>query len=126
MYQAASDKDAVETLTGAEFSLWTALTGGTQIPIIKVSDGMYRVAKPAEATADGFVRAVIAAGQAQVKGLENKTYYLQEEKAPDGYNKLTARVEVTPDANTEITRVVENSQGQTFPSTGGIGTRSST
>ena len=51
------------------------------------------------------------------------TYYLEETKAPAGYNKLTARkpVEVKAAAGNEVT--VENHKGAELPSTGSFGTK---
>ena len=117
-----AEKSALANLTGAEFSLWTAATGGDKVPLIKVSNGVYRVAKPSEAEADGFTSAVIEAGNPQINGLDDKTYYVQEDKAPAGYNKLAARIAITPDSTAVVEHFVENNQGSELPSTGGIGT----
>ena len=76
-------------------------------------------------------------GKLNIQGLKpNQTYYLYETKAPDGYNKLTAPVTITIDANGNVTSVqglttenheiktlyVENNAGSQLPSTGGMGT----
>lgn len=85
-------------------------------------------------------------GNITVKGLKEGTYYLEETKAPDGYNKLTApvKVEIANDS-TNIHRLdsvkadgvdgtvsddkaigtitVANNKGSTLPSTGGMGTK---
>ena len=109
--------EANDTLTGAEFKLYDASTGGTEIKLVKDPDGTYRVA---EANEKGVV---IEAGQVVIKGLKGTTtYYLEETKAPDGYNILTERqaIEVTSD-NTAEANVV-NKKGGLLPSTGSIGT----
>lgn len=109
--------EAKETLTGAEFKLYDASTGGTEIKVVEESEGVYRVA---EADEKGVV---IKAGEVVIKGLKGKTtYYLEETKAPDGYNILTERqaIEVTSE-NTAEANVV-NKKGGLLPSTGSIGT----
>lgn len=74
-----------------------------------------------------------------VNGLAEGTYYLVETKAPDGFNKLTAPIEVkitkstdtdannwtiSKDGTDETDKIidVENSTGSILPSTGGMGT----
>lgn len=129
-----------EILSGAEFELYDAATEGTKIGVVKESDGVYRVAVAGE-TAE-----VIKAGNVTIKGLAEGTYYLEETKAPEGYNRLNTRqpVEVnanststtplntTTDATTGIITYnpddnipateIENLTGAELPSTGGIGT----
>lgn len=115
-------------LTGAEFELYDAATGGNKIPVMKVEEGVYRVLdKKAVET-----EAVIEAGEVTIKGLGNGKYYLEEIAAPEGYNPLTARHEVKINgANIDATSdngvytngvLVENRTGSILPSTGGIGT----
>ena len=109
--------DAGETLTGAEFKLYDASTGGTEIKVVKDADGTYRVAEANEAGV------AIEAGQVVIKGLKGgTTYYLEEIKAPNGYNVLTERqaIEVTAD-NTAQANVI-NKKGGVLPNTGAIGT----
>ena len=89
-----------KALTGATFRLYDAQTGGNEIKVVKVSDGVYRVAEDGEAGVD------IEAGTAVVKGLKaDTTYYLEETKAPNGYNILTERkaVTVTKDDAAKVT-----------------------
>lgn len=122
-----------KVLTGAEFKLYDAETGGNEIALVKESDGGYRVATSAEKSASGFEAAVIEAGKVTIKGLDAGTYWLEETKAPEGYNKLSGRVEVkiedknldaTVDAGTWTAGgvKVENKTGTELPSTGGMGT----
>ena len=70
-------------------------------------------------------------GAAKFDGLKDGTYYLEETKAPAGYNLLSEPVEVTIDgakATTEnvssltVTKGVENNTGAELPATGGMGT----
>ena len=67
-------------------------------------------------------------GKATVDGLAGKNYWLEETKAPNGYNMLTERQVVTfNDNDTPATDdfaavTVENHAGSELPSTGGMGT----
>lgn len=124
----------LEVLNGAEFELYNAK--GNKISLVKNEDGTYRVATDAEKSAEGFTSAVIEAGKTTVKGLDaDTTYYLEETKQPDGYNKLADRVEVAiGDKNVKSTMTgntwaqgdggiqITNKTGAELPSTGGIGT----
>lgn len=126
-------------LAGAEFELYDAETGGNKIPLVKESDGTYRVATEDEKKAEGFVSAVIQAanGQATVKGFDDNTsYWLEETKAPDGYNKLNGRVKVEFGTKANISTSmtgdtwvegdggvhIVNNTGSLLPGTGGMGT----
>ena len=120
-------------LTGAKFKLYDAKTAGNEIALVKESEGVYRVATATEKSAEGFTAATIEAGKVVVKGLDSGTYYLEETKAPAGYNKLAERIEVTIDkANLSATMNentwtaggvhVINQSGSELPSTGGMGT----
>ncbi len=115
-------------LTGAKFRLYDAKTNGKEIPVVKVSDGVYRVA------VEGETGVEIEAGAAKIFGLDAKTYYLEETEAPAGYNILTARepVEIKADTETEdnvdgngiLNKTIDviNKAGALLPSTGGMGT----
>ena len=79
-------------------------------------------------------------GVASFKGLVPGTYYLQEIKAPDGYNTLDkpVKVEITAtyddngnittnatqneQTHYQVTSTITNNKGTVLPSTGGIGT----
>lgn len=131
-FDIVKDNNKNEVLTGAEFKLYDAVTGGNEIPVVKLSDGVYRVAEENE------TGVAIEAGQARIQGLDGtKTYYLEETTAPVGYNILTSRVAVainnsdnpaTVETDQGVTKYVsggveiENQRGAELPSTGGMGT----
>ena len=111
-------------LTGAEFRLYNAKTGGNEIKVVLVdaANNIYRVARANE------TGVTIKAGKATILGLDAGTYYLEEVVAPTGYNKLTSRVEIIiSKVNSDKTfnrfsTNVENYTGSKLPETGGIGT----
>lgn len=104
--------DGTNVLTGAKFKLYDALTDGNEIPLIKDGD-FYRPIVAGETGVE------IEAGTATVKGLDaDTTYYLEETVAPDGYNMLTERFEVTLNGDNNVV----NQAGATLPTTGGMGT----
>lgn len=123
--------DEKKVLDGAEFKLYDAKTGGTEIKLVKESDGIYRFAKEGET---GVVESITTVnGQLEIKGFDSDTYWLEETKAPDGYNKLPERVEIAvKNANLEASVSngvyqsggvhVVNKTGSLLPTTGGIGT----
>ena len=117
-------------LSGAEFKLYDAATGGKEIPVVKEADGSYRVAK-ADETGENIV---VSGGTVTVSGLDGSTqYYLEEVIAPAGYNKLTARQAFTIESNNLDASLeggsyqeggvqIVNKTGAELPETGGIGT----
>lgn len=129
-------------LAGAEFELYAQETGGSAIPLV-LENGQYRVATSVEAGVEGFTSAKIVTNDTSmitVVGLDgNTTYWLEETKAPEGYNMLSERVAV-PITDTNISAAmtdntnsavweegdggihVINKTGTLLPSTGGIGT----
>lgn len=126
-------------LEGAKFKLYDSVASTTPVKLIKDSSGNYRVAETSESGAVDEI--VIDSFKAvTISGLNKKTYYLEETKAPDGYNKLTERQSVelgkegfVADATinnsgsegatwTEGGVQVINNAGATLPSTGGMGT----
>ena len=120
-----------KVLDGAQFKLYDAKTGGNEIALVKVSDGVYRLAKDGET---GVEYITTVKGQLKIKGFDaNTNYYLEETKAPDGYNKLAERVEIAvKDANVEASVSndtwqsggvhIVNKAGDLLPTTGGMGT----
>lgn len=125
-------------LDGAKFELYDAKEGGDKIPLVKDSDGTYRVATKEEQEAPGFVSAEIEAanGRAAVKGLDaDTTYWLEETQAPAGYNVLEERVKVAIEGENLSTTLtgdtwtdgdggihIVNETGALLPTTGGMGT----
>lgn len=110
------------------------------IGMVKLSDGVYRVATDGDAN----VVYVVDAGNPVIKGLDDAVdYYLYETKAPAGYNLLSEPVhfkisaaynedgsnytDVTVTvgaaaASDTLSANVVNKSGSTLPETGGIGT----
>ena len=115
-------------IEGAKFKLYDALTGGKEIAVVEVSNGVYRVA------VDGETGVEIEAGVVTIQGLDAGTYYLEETVAPTGYNMLTSRVAITIAADGTVTATggtveegtttvkVVNNSGALLPDTGGMGT----
>ena len=136
MFDIIKTDSSMKVLNGAKFELYDAQTAGNKIDLVKVSDGVYRVATATEKNAEGFTSAVIEAGKATVKGLDaNTTYWLEETEAPAGYNKLAGRVEVKIESSNLTTNMtgdtwatgnggvqITNQSGTELPSTGGMGT----
>lgn len=135
-----NESGSYPVLNGAKFKLYDAKTGGNEIGLMKVEDedGKVLYYRP---VLDDETAAEIELGEATIKGLGNGTYYLEETKAPTGYNGLTEREEFTiKDANlvnekaenNVYTRVhngdkdtgvqIINKAGSLLPSTGGMGT----
>ncbi len=123
--------DKNKVLDGAQFKLYDAKTDGNEIALVQVSDGVYRLAEEGE-TGVNYITTVN--GQLEIKGFDaNTNYYLEETKAPDGYNKLAERVDIAvKDANLNATVDngiwdnggvhIVNKTGSLIPSTGGMGT----
>lgn len=136
-------KDSHEKLAGAKFSLYTSETdakNGTNPIKVTGSNGNYVVDPTSHTTEFESVSSIDGKGyNLQVNGLAEGTYYLVETKAPDGFNKLTAPIEVkitkstdtdannwtiSKDGTNEEDKIIDvaNSTGSLLPSTGGMGT----
>lgn len=119
-------------LDKAEFKLFENKTGGEAIKFVKNETGTeYRVATPGETGTEIIV--TLGTEKINIKGLDKKTYYLEETNAPGGYNKLKDRVEVNLTGGSKTATKTEgnffdggvqvlNKSGTTLPSTGGMGT----
>lgn len=131
---------ANKLIDGAEFRIYDAAEGGTEIAVVAHQTGKteageerviaYRRAKEGETG----VSIVVKNGAVRVVGLDNGTYYLEETVVPTGYNQLSARQPFTiSDGNlnsifndkvysTGSGVQVVNKSGTMLPETGGIGT----
>ncbi len=129
------ENNAQTPLAGAEFVLYKTVDGKNMYA--QVVNG-----KPTGWTETKANAATLTSGtdgKVRVEGLDADTYYLEETKAPAGYNKLSAPVTVvishtvSADGKTmtntieqgeaTITQVeIENKTGTELPSTGGMGT----
>ncbi len=129
----ALDENGVPTNTEKLIAFYTGV--GSTAP--------YEIATPEMIKAGQDITYVIEAGSVAVAGLGEKTYYLYEIKAPDGYNLLTEPTKFTIHTHEGDMTVfgnlpyltlgddetqhglyfnVVNNSGATLPETGGIGT----
>lgn len=116
--------DDANKLDGAIFRLYDAATGGNEILMV-LDNGRYVVTDNNQI--DNYE---IEAGYAKVFGLKEGEYYLEEIKAPDGYNALTDRVQIhvgsqldnDHDGFVDEEIAIINNTGAILPETGGIGT----
>ena len=118
-------------LDGAEFRIYDAVTGGNEVPVVLMDDGVtYRRAR----TDETGVSIVVKDGKVRVVGFDNGTYYLEETVTPSGYNQLATRQKfIIADKNydaiirdnvasTDSGVIVVNKSGTMLPETGGMGT----
>ncbi len=134
MVKGTDGQDVEETLNGAEFQLYTqSKTDSSRQPISFVQTTTPEVTYTVATTEQIKTVSTITAGQVKIVGLAAGKYYLEEIKAPEGYNKLLNDVEITIDDTGKVTIKgndavtsnqvkIENKQGTELPSTGGIGT----
>ena len=129
-------------LDGSEFKIYNAETGGEEVTVVPMLDAdnnqiqtddgynMYRKARAGEAGNT----VIVVNGKVRIVGLDNGVYYLEETKAPDGYNAITSRQKFTISDNnldaiitggivsTNSGVQVVNHTGSMLPETGGLGT----
>ena len=139
-------KDKIKMLAGAHFTLYGSTNEGAidknnVIKVTKDDEGKYTYASDQNATENTTTDMVTVAnkidekGNLHINGLAAGTYYLEETKAPDGFNKLANPIKVTitktsdtdwtitKDGTNEDDKIIdiENSTGSLLPSTGGTG-----
>lgn len=126
-----------EMLDGATFKLYRNSVETEKV--VKVSavagkDGCYVVDPSSKTTEMVTIKDKIDGKgyNLHLNGLAAGTYYLEETKAPDGFNKLTAPIKIVIEKNGETYTItadgaegniltVQNSTGSLLPSTGGTG-----
>ncbi|MDD6967316.1 MAG: SpaH/EbpB family LPXTG-anchored major pilin [Firmicutes bacterium] len=134
-YQITKYKDSAtagnELATGETVSFQLLDKNKNLIDVIKISDGVYRVALSTETGLETMTTG--DQGKLQIQGLENETYYLKETKTIDNYNLLSKPFEIKLDVtrNTNWTpdgvykadgQVVKTYDKTTFDVTNAMGT----
>lgn len=130
-YDAADDTKKLE---GAEFILYKEVTADGATEATKMYYKWNDTEKKVEWVTDknqATVKTTDTNGATSFDGLADGTYYLEEIKAPAGYNLLKAPVSVTVDganattadlSSLTVTERIANNTGTLLPSTGGAGT----
>ena len=136
IYKYHKDGYTKKALAGAKFILYKGSDESNR-DYAQVKDGKLTGWTKEKANATTLISD--AEGKIAVEGLDADTYYLEETKAPDGYNKLAGPVKVVishtvTDEGAHMTHTlmqdttavekveIENKSGTELPSTGGIGT----
>lgn len=143
--KAGQAADKTKKLAGAKFILYKEVveTSGTVTYYYQCNDNNTKKVEWVTEKDKATPQTTNAQGEASFQGIAAGNYFLEETKAPDGYNKLEkpVEVEITEGYNTEtgelnntnaikngtdgqyIKKVeVPNKAGAVLPSTGGIGT----
>lgn len=132
----ATDPDNKTPLKGAGFKLYDS-TGNTEIGLIYDDNlSAYRPIKGEEVAVE--MKSAETTGAFNIVGLDAGTYVLKETTVPEGYNKCAdvtivikathaeaadgASATTTLSEDSNVTNEIENKQGSTLPSTGGVGT----
>ena len=136
IYKYYKNGEAKKALAGAEFILYKGIDESNR-EYAQVANGKLTGWTKEKAEATKLVSG--DDGMIAVEGLDADTYYLEETKAPGGYNKLAGPVKVdishtVTDEGAHMTHTlkqgetdarkveIENKSGTLLPSTGGIGT----
>ena len=112
-------------LTGAKFELRTT-EGDSNSAIMFVADATGKNYVKADSPDTGSK--TIEAGNVNIRGIKDGTYYLVETEAPQGYNVLDHAITIVIDKSGNVADhagnvvEVENKKGIKLPSTGGMGT----
>ena len=118
-----------DTVLGATFCLYDSVGNRLQL---KEEDNGYRVLGGAEELFDDYIEIRESADKPVIFGIDIDTaYFLEEIKAPPGYNRLTGPVMVYYDLAAEYdgggifddSIIVVNLAGSKLPDTGSIGTK---
>ena len=131
-------KDNKETpLAGAQFVLYKTVNNVKYYAVVdannKITGWTTEGVKPEENADESKTYASVfttpASGKFTITGLDSDTYYLEETKAPAGYNMLKEAVQVTIGKDGTVSYgtstgevKIENNTGTELPSTGGMGT----
>lgn len=111
-------------LKEAVFSVADSKTPTEKIKFVKEKDGVYYKAN-ADEIKEGNVTDQLSTkdGVLVVKGLDEGTYKIVEEKAPNGYSIVSVDDQtIAAGENADITFNVKNTKLASLPGTGGIGT----
>ncbi len=125
------DGTTIKKLAGAEFKLYKNGENNTKLYYKETTNSEGRVTEITwvPEKENGTTKTTDENGATSFQGLKNGTYYLEEVKAPDGYNLLPSAEEITfaDTTNTAVENLIHskpiaNKTGSTLPSTGGMGT----